>query len=279
VNISKYENAVFVFQLLSLAACILARAFMPLVPGTALVGLVGILWIARYRPGVTTEMRFLGGLLLSFGLLVTIVGFLPAENPVPPSIGILLLGIAILGLGSSALAFCWPWIQMRRAARTATGVRDFVAALQSPDPVVRSEAATWLGRTGAEAAVLPLSAALQDEDAEVSAAALASLERLRAIAVPALRQALDDDNSEARLLATATLGYLARADAVPALIARLRDSSPDVRAAAAWALGRLQARDALPALANMAVTDTARDSGDVPLASLAQEAIAQIHGA
>jgi HEAT repeat protein/lysophospholipase L1-like esterase len=84
----------------------------------------------------------------------------------------------------------------RLGARASAAVPDLIAALRDPDPRVRAHAATALGRVGHPDAVEPLIRVLQDEDGHVRAMAARGLGWLgpaAAAARPALEQALRTD--------------------------------------------------------------------------------------
>ena len=70
--------------------------------------------------------------------------------------------------------------------------------------------------------------------------------------MPALLEALKDEDEDVRRLAVFALGRISPApkDAVPALIEALKDEDEDVRAGAAYALGKIgpAAKDSVPAL-------------------------------
>ena len=78
--------------------------------------------------------------------------------------------------------------------------------------------------------------------------------------MPALLEALKDEDEDVRRLAVFALGRISPApkDAVPALIEALKDEDEDVRAGAAYALGKIgpAAKDAVPALKAMMEGDS-----------------------
>jgi HEAT repeat protein len=159
--------------------------------------------------------------------------------------------------------------------------RPLVAALGSPDPLVRRRAAEALHDIGearpsaplapavgplerllrgdpvvdvraaaARAlgvlrAIDPLAAALKDADPTVRALAAHAMIVRDARAIPPLMEALDDRDARVRGEAVDSAGFVAGATgdrrAVPALIERLADKEPWIRTRAAEALGR--ARD------------------------------------
>jgi CubicO group peptidase (beta-lactamase class C family) len=139
-------------------------------------------------------------------------------------------------------------------AAPAQDLTPWLQQLSSTDPAQREQAATELGRRGAEAAaaVAPLVAALGDGDAYVRGAAAVALGRIGPAAVPALVRVLDDGLAPQRVGAATALGRLGpdAAPALPALQRHLQDPLAAVRLGAAVALGELgpAGRPAAPAL-------------------------------
>ena len=120
-------------------------------------------------------------------------------------------------------------------------VPGLIEMLGSPDPKLRSRAATTLWGLGgsAKAAVPALAVALKDTDVTVrrpSASALGNMGPLAADAVPALIGALNDSDNQVRQLSAKALGAIGPAAkaALPALdaLARregLREAAEDAR--------------------------------------------------
>jgi HEAT repeat protein/lysophospholipase L1-like esterase len=132
---------------------------------------------------------------------------------------------------------------------------DWIAALESSDPYVRSLATWSIGERGPAAgeAALALVKLLQSERAHGSSGAAGALARLQARdAVPALADALQAPEPARRAEIATALGQMGATAgaAVPALEKALADPDDDVRRTAAEALGRIgpAARAALPAL-------------------------------
>ena len=122
-------------------------------------------------------------------------------------------------------------------------VESLIKQLQDED--VRSNAVEALGQIRSKDAVPALIQALQDQDPEVHVRAASALvqigtpKTLKALktAVPDLIQALQDRDKGVRADAASVLGMIGEGakDAVPALIQALRDE--DVRSNAKYALG------------------------------------------
>ncbi len=149
-----------------------------------------------------------------------------------------------------------------------------IANLQSPDPAVRANAASTLGRFKDARAFDPLVASLNDQDASVRMAAALSLSNFKEPSeVPPLIALLKDPDEGVSQAAVLSLGVLrdpraipalisalsnhrgARMGlrnigqaAVPALIEALRNDNPNVRAGAAEVLGEIRDPVALPPL-------------------------------
>jgi HEAT repeat protein len=127
-------------------------------------------------------------------------------------------------------------------------------ALAAPDGYVRNFAAFAVGRLGApdEATageLVRLVAETSDDDAPGFAEALARQGPARDAALPGLVRALGGGQAAERASAARTLGWLQAREAVPALAEALLDDEPAVRAHAALALARVgEAGDAPPAL-------------------------------
>jgi len=142
-------------------------------------------------------------------------------------------------------------------------VSEWIEALKDEDKDVRSGAAEALGEIGpaAKPAVPALIEALGDEDSRVPVFA-AALVKIGADAVPALVVALKENKRQVRPWAASILARIgpdARA-AIPALVEALRDGRKEVRWGAAHALGGIDpaARAATPALRE-ALKDQDRD--------------------
>jgi HEAT repeat protein len=106
--------------------------------------------------------------------------------------------------------------------------------------------------------------------------------QLGSSAVPALIDALRDDDTEIRQAACTALGQIRDKAPVPSLIARLKDTNRDVRIAACTALGQIRDSSAVPALIStlydkevdvrIAATDALVNIGEAAIPAL-QEAI------
>ncbi len=120
-------------------------------------------------------------------------------------------------------------------------VASLVKTLRDPDPGVRKEAATALGRLRAKSAVPGLIAALDDEYAGVRASAASALGRLKDVSsVEPLIGALSDTSRTVRKQVLSALSNLRDVRAIPGFIRALRDESADLRTRAANALGRIR---------------------------------------
>jgi len=103
-------------------------------------------------------------------------------------------------------------------------------------------------------------ASLDAEDWRVRLEAIRDLVRIGEEAVPALREALSDENPEVGQVATYVLGLLGGGEVVDDLMERLReDSHPIVRSDAAIALGRIGDKKALPLLKDLKENEDQRD--------------------
>jgi hypothetical protein len=128
-------------------------------------------------------------------------------------------------------------------------VQTGLMRLSSPDLVTRRSAATTLGQVGSDAAVPALAEALTDEDPDVRWRAAEALGQIRSdAAVPALAAALHDPHAYVRWRAAASLGFVRSNAAVPALAGALGDDDARVREYAVWALGRVGNGTAIPVL-------------------------------
>lgn len=101
---------------------------------------------------------------------------------------------------------------VRRAAAKALGkirhadaVRGLGVSLLDVDADVRRFAAQALGRIGDESAVDVLGTALRDEEARVRKAAAGALWDMGEVALPVLREALNDPNPQTTIIAAYTL--------------------------------------------------------------------------
>ena len=134
----------------------------------------------------------------------------------------------------------------RRVQQLIQNLRSFV----SKDRLYASGSLRAIG-PAAEAAVPALIEALKDEDSNVRGSAADALGKIGPAAVPALIEALRDDDSDVRYTAAALarIGPAAEA-AVPALIEALKHDDSIVRFNAAYALGKIgpAAEAAVPTL-------------------------------
>jgi hypothetical protein len=135
--------------------------------------------------------------------------------------------------------------------------RSLIGGLKAKGARLRQAAARTLAPAGGDTgvAVPALVEALQDQDSGIrtgAAAALCWIAPQARMAVPALVEALKDRDSRVRRLSATALGGIgpaARA-AVPGLVRLLKDGEERVRGEAAWALAQIgpDARAAVPAL-------------------------------
>jgi hypothetical protein len=160
--------------------------------------------------------------------------------------------------------------------RKAGLLRSLQDQLKDKSPAARTEAATSLGKLGAEAAPAAgaLAGLLGDPSPNVRAAAAVALAAIGPGAVPALTEALRSENAgtrEAAIEAFALAGPKGKGG-VPALIAALQDKAGSVRRGAALALGKIgpDAKEAIPALVALA---TDRDPQTRLMAAAAVQAI------
>ena len=113
---------------------------------------------------------------------------------------------------------------------------------QDEDPMIRRIAAIGLGKTGGEAALEALYAAVQDEDPSVRRRVIQGLGKKKdERAVEALREVmLGDPDAEMRRAAARSLGTIQTQHAFLALVAGESDVDYYVRREAALALARMQ---------------------------------------
>jgi HEAT repeat protein len=161
-----------------------------------------------------------------------------------------------------ALGFFVPTAGQDSAAdQNKSKVPDGLKALKHPDPEVRYQAASLLVKLGpvGKIAVPELREALQDTNGFVrvkAAEALWAIEKTSpTVLVPVLTQALKSKDSELRAAAAPVLGKMgAKAkSAVPVLIDALRDKDDGVLVEVVAALAEIgpAAKEAAPALLNM----------------------------
>jgi HEAT repeat protein len=126
-------------------------------------------------------------------------------------------------------------IQVMVEARDVRVVPPLIHTLQSPEVLVRRNAAITLDRFGDRRALYPLLALFcWDEEVDVRDAARDALVAHREAAIPLLQRILIQGRGDARLAAAEALGRIAHSDAVAALVEGLADS--EVRQASARAL-------------------------------------------
>ena len=151
-----------------------------------------------------------------------------------------------------------------------------VQAAQCHYVAVRRAAANALASFGSEKAVGVLVAALKDPDETVRWHAAAALERRGASSVPALVQALGDDDTVA--LAASSLGRIGGSNALEPLLGRLGQARGAARAAVVWSIGELLRRHpASPqaAAARDALRKASQLADDPEAARLARYALAR----
>ena len=114
-----------------------------------------------------------------------------------------------------------------------------------------------LGDSGSSAAVPVLRVALSDEDSELRGRAAYALGMIGSeAAAEALVPALSDEDSWVRWMATSALGAIASKTVAVALQQALRDEDFRVRYTAVEALGKIGNSELLPDLSNMLLTTT-----------------------
>lgn len=139
-------------------------------------------------------------------------------------------------------------------------VQRWIRNLESPNPRMRSQAATELGKAHALEAVPALITALQEDvNTYVRSAAAESLGHLGdEEAIFPLMDALRDPSSFVRRAAAIALGQLRAKEAQMALLHALEDSNFYVRRAAINAVGKLGIRDLARVLLPLLQTEDAR---------------------
>lgn len=138
----------------------------------------------------------------------------------------------------------WAIIYMLGVIHHASALDTMLAELENSSYVIRKEVVTRLGGFKDRKIVEPLIGVLnnQEETVSIRAAAVASLNALRdERAAPALRNALNDENSAVRLQAVVALGSIKDAKAVPRLSNMVENQleTDAIRAAAVTALGNI----------------------------------------
>ncbi len=138
----------------------------------------------------------------------------------------------------------WAIVYMLGVIHKASALDTMLAELKNPSYVIRKEVVTRLGGFKDRKTVEPLIAILENREEAVSirAAVAASLNALRdERAAPALREALNDENSAVRLQAVAALGSIKDAKAVSKLSEMVENQleTDVIRAAAVTALGNI----------------------------------------
>jgi len=127
-------------------------------------------------------------------------------------------------------------------------VPGFVERLESPDAVVRLQAAWALGQIGSQSAVEPLVEALRDPEPNVRFEGAEALAAIGPAAVLALIAGTTCAEGDARAAACYALGRLGVPAALAALVARLADEDELTRVQATWALGELRQAEAVAAV-------------------------------
>ncbi len=138
----------------------------------------------------------------------------------------------------------WAIVYMLGVIHDSSALDTMLEALDNPSFVIRKEAVTRLGGFKDRKTVDPLIAILEntDESVTIRAAAIYSLNVLRdERAAPALREALNDENSAIRLQAVSALGGIKDAKSVLKLSEMINNllETDAIRAAAVAALGNI----------------------------------------
>jgi HEAT repeat protein len=122
-------------------------------------------------------------------------------------------------------------------------VPALVAALKDPNEILRARAALALGNIDPVVAIAPMLYALTDTTS-VRVSAVYALARAGPAAVPALTQALTNDDQRVRSGAAEALRDIGKEakPTVPALKEALKDPDPGVRLSAAVALGKIEGK-------------------------------------
>jgi HEAT repeat protein len=182
------------------------------------------------------------------------------------SVGVLIESLRTQDASASGAELRWTAAELLGkigpAAKTAAPA--LLAALEDPDPHVRSVSATAVPEveTPAPAAVPALQKLLATESGRTAARALSKYRGEARPAIPDLIDMLDNKqlDTETRWNAARTLGKIGPGaeSAIPTLVAHLEDEAESVREHAAEALGDIgpEAKDAVPALI-VALTDPA----------------------
>jgi HEAT repeat protein len=145
------------------------------------------------------------------------------------------------------------------AAHTLSKIADpratgaLIATLQDGEPAIVSKAAFALGAIGAVESVSALVNLLGGEDRELQSTLVSVLERFGARALPAVIDALTHADARVRAHAAEVLGVIADPGCIPALTNALADDEGDVRFAAVHALANIDgeaAREAIRPMCN-----------------------------
>ena len=131
----------------------------------------------------------------------------------------------------------------------ATGA--LIATLQDDDPAIVSKAAFALGAIGAVESVAAVVDLLGGADRELQSTLVTVLERFGAHAVPAVAAALTHADAGVRAHAAEILGVIADPGCIPALTNALADDERDVRFAAVHALANIGGEAATDAMRPM----------------------------
>jgi HEAT repeat protein len=165
----------------------------------------------------------------------------------------------------------------------ATSIPYRLKGLRSKDPRGRSMSAGLLGGLGANAApaIPALIEAMDDEDELARNVASFSLTKIGSQAIPSLIKATKDKRVNVRVGAVWSLGGFDKdaMSAVPALIERLRDENVKVRRKAAWALWRIRpdADSAVTALVEaLKDTDDPKDARDASVGEWATRCLGDL---
>ncbi len=154
-----------------------------------------------------------------------------------------------------------PYVDVQEAAvaalstlREGIDVGEFISLLEDKNPVVRRNAASLLGKLGAEESLKALAFALKDGDVSVRQAVIGALSTIRTPeSTKCLIFALTDENPSIRASAALSLGSHGGGQTIESLILLLSDTDDSVRVAAIRSLGMTGEKKAVKSLIGMLV--------------------------